>query len=185
MCKVKTGRENLSEALILHNGTQLPGYFQYLHGMELDSRNPVRENGSSSTFSSRPNHVCLILTTAEHNRTLLWPHRAADYRPCNQRLFFPLCQLLHCLFTKLWHQENPETTYSKGQSQRGQLHCKKQTASWGGGQQTLVKGTRKSVGPSKPLLAFMFTTATLPYTPTHPLQSTQVSSAFEFLCCRV
>lgn len=108
----KTGRDSLSEVLILHTGTQLPEYFQYLHGMELNSRNLVWENGYSSTFASRPNHV-FILTTAEHNRTLLWPHHAADYRPYNQMLFFPLYQLLHCFFTELWHQETPKTTCTK------------------------------------------------------------------------
>lgn len=174
----KTGRENLSEALILQTRTWLLEYFPYLHGMEMGSRNPVWENGYSSTFSSRPNHT-FILTTAEHNRTLLRPHHAADYKHYNQRLFLPLYQLLHCLFTELWHQKTSKTICTKDNHTEANFTPRNRLQVVGGGQQAPGEGTRKSVGPSKPLLAFMFTAGTLPYPPAnaHPLQSTQVSSA--------
>lgn len=70
-CKEK----NLSEVLTLHTGTRLPGYFGYLHGLEMDSRN--REMALPLPFPQHQIIFFLVLTIAGHDRFLLLPHYAA------------------------------------------------------------------------------------------------------------
>lgn len=171
----KTGRENLSEALTLHIGTRLPGYFQYLHGMELDSRKPVRGNGCSSTFSSRPNRV-FILTTAEHNRTLLWPITLQTTDPITKGYsFLSTSFCIACLQSC----GTRKTLKPKDNHREDNFTAERDYKLWGKDNRHLGKEQGKAWGQAN---HFWHSCLPLPPCPTPlqmhtPLQSTEVSSA--------
>lgn len=53
------------------------------------------------------------------------------YRPYNQRLFFPLYQLLHCLFTELWHQETLKPPVPKDNHRQDNFTARSRLQVWG------------------------------------------------------
>lgn len=174
MCKVKTGRENLSEALILHTGTQLPGYFQYLHGMELDSRNQVWENGSSSTFPQ--DQIMFVLFWQQLSTTELCygPIMLQTTDPATKGYSFLSASFCTACLQNCGTRKALKPPIPKDNHREDNFTARNGLQVVGEDNRHLWKEQGKVWGQAN---HFWHSCLPLPPCPTHPLQSTQVSSA--------